>query len=71
MGIEPITFHLVAQCLNQLCDCVPQNTEVYSIFILTRLVSFEHLVHFFSLCKCYNSIVMKDSVNFTEFTLKR
>ena len=47
LGIEPITLHLVAQCLNQPCDCVPQNTEVTSIFILTRRVSFEHLVCFF------------------------
>ena len=37
---DPITFHPVAQCLNQLCDRMPQNTEVNSIFSLKSRVSY-------------------------------
>jgi len=69
LGIEPITFHLVSHCVNQLCDHLTQNMEVTSIFSWKSCVSFEHLLCFFRLCRCYNSTVMKDSVIFTE-TLK-
>ena len=39
------------------------------MFSWKSCVSFEHLLCFFSLCRCYSSTVMKDSVIFTE-TLK-
>jgi len=32
-GIEPATFQLVAQCLNQPCHCVPQSYRVHHKYI--------------------------------------
>jgi hypothetical protein len=37
-GIEPATFQLVAQCLNQPCHCVPHIKEYLHIIIIIIIV---------------------------------